>query len=69
MTIIGIEKQGDGSWHLLVFDPSNRDPESIKVKNRNSVKKQKKYPQFDLLLEPYRRGGKYLSKYDEFEVL
>ncbi|RKP04991.1 peptidase family C78-domain-containing protein, partial [Thamnocephalis sphaerospora] len=68
MTIVGVEKQGDGSWNLLVLDPSNRDPESIK-KSRKSVDKRKRYPQFDLLLEPYRRGEKYLSKYDEFEVL
>ncbi|RYP48970.1 hypothetical protein DL768_005242 [Monosporascus sp. mg162] len=65
LTIIGLEKRMDGAMELLVFDPVFRDPDSItryvgrKVKHRNP----------DLALKLYRRGGKYLKKYHEFEIL
>ncbi|RYP11757.1 hypothetical protein DL765_007599 [Monosporascus sp. GIB2] len=65
LTIIGIEKRLDGAMELLVFDPVFRDPDSItryvgrKIKHKNP----------DLALKLYRRGGKYLKKYHEFEIL
>lgn len=66
MTIVGIEKRGDGALELLVFDPMFRDPPAIRglvgrvLKSNASV---------DKSLKLYRRGNRYLKKYHEFEVL
>lgn len=67
MTIIGFERSNDGSSHLLVFDPSYRDSSLV----RGWVGKTVRHPEskVDNVLSHYRRGTKYLRKYNEFEVL
>jgi len=66
MTIIGFEKRRDGSKNLIVFDPMFHDAvgvsrfvgqEVIGCKNPGE------------LLKAYRREGKYLKRYSEFEML
>lgn len=65
MTIVGFEKQKNGSKNLLVFDPMFSDASSIV---RLSGKKfEHRFP--DMALKPYRRGNKYLKQYREFEIL
>jgi hypothetical protein len=65
MTIIGFEQKKDGSKNLLVFDPMFHDASEILKLVGNTFKH--KYPQD--LLKAYRRGTKYLQKYNEFEIL
>lgn len=65
MTIVGIEKQRDGSVNLLVFDPMFRD--SSVILERVGQKFTYKHP--DHALKAYRRGSKYLRRYREFELL
>lgn len=67
LTIIGIEKQRDKGFNLLVFDPSFRDPAGV----RELVDETVKVPKHKIggLLDAYRRGTKYFRKYGEFEVL
>ncbi|CAM1508528.1 Fc.00g053760.m01.CDS01 [Cosmosporella sp. VM-42] len=67
LTIVGIEKQMDGKVNLLVFDPTFRD--SGKMRHLVGKIFQHKPASADVTLEPYRRGGNYLRKYTEFEVL
>lgn len=50
-----------------MFDPSSRDPESIKKHASKGLKSNA--TRADSLVDPYRRGETYLSKYPEFEVL
>ncbi|KAK3359268.1 peptidase family C78-domain-containing protein [Lasiosphaeria hispida] len=65
MTIIGLEKSRSGGKNLLVFDPMFHDASNI-VK---LVGQKFSHPFPDLALKFYRRGGRYLRKYREFEVL
>ncbi|KXX81765.1 Zinc finger with UFM1-specific peptidase domain protein [Madurella mycetomatis] len=65
LTIIGFEKLKNGAKNLLVFDPSFHDASSIvRLVGQTFV-----HPMPDLALKPYRRGGKYLGNYREFELL
>lgn len=65
LTIIGFERLKNGAKNLLVFDPSFHDASSIvRLVGQTFV-----HPMPDLALKPYRRGGKYLGNYREFELL
>ncbi len=65
MTIIGFEKQKDGSRNLIVFDPMFHDAENVVKLVGTSFTH--KYP--GSILKAYRRGSKYLRKHNEFELL
>lgn len=65
MTIVGLEKQKNGSKNLLIFDPMFSDASGI-VKLVGK-KFEHRFP--DKALKPYRRGSSYLKKYRAFEVL
>ncbi|KAI5921318.1 peptidase family C78-domain-containing protein [Camillea tinctor] len=65
LTIVGFEKHADGTADLLVFDPMFHDPEGI----TNHVGRRFRHKAPDSALKPYRRGRKYLKKYNEFETL
>lgn len=64
---MGFERSLGGGSCLYVFDPSSRDPESIKKHASKGLKSNA--TRADSLVDPYRRGETYLSKYPEFEVL
>jgi hypothetical protein len=65
MTIVGFEKQTDGTRNLIVFDPMFHDASNIiKLIGRTFVHKDP-----EDLLRAYRRGNKYLKRYNEFELL
>jgi hypothetical protein len=65
MTIVGFERKIDGSKNLLVFDPMFHDAESlIKLVGRRF-----KHRAPEDALKAYRRGVKYLKRYNEFELL
>ncbi|KND93430.1 hypothetical protein TOPH_01884 [Tolypocladium ophioglossoides CBS 100239] len=64
---VGMERQQDNQARLLVFDPSRGDSKSIKRLIGKVV--DRGVPKVGSLLKPYRRGTKYLSKHDEFEIL
>lgn len=67
MTIVGFERSREGQANLLVFDPSVRDSSVV----RGFVGKKIRHPESKAhsVLEPYRRGSRYLRRYNEFEVL
>ncbi|EXV05111.1 peptidase C78 family protein [Metarhizium robertsii] len=67
LTVVGFERSLGGGSYLYVFDPSSRDPESIKKHTSKGLKSNA--TRADSLVDPYRRGETYLSKYPEFEVL
>jgi hypothetical protein len=70
MTIVGFEKREDGRKRLLVFDPSFKDPWVVRkligkdFRGRTLV-------QFhvSVSLNAYRRGIKYLRKFEGFEIM
>ena len=66
MTIVGLEQRKDGSKNLLVFDPMFHDNANVLrlVGNENFKTKSP-----EDMLKAYRRGVKYLRKYNEFEIL
>ncbi|KAH6658365.1 peptidase family C78-domain-containing protein [Truncatella angustata] len=66
LTIVGFEKKHNGGRELIVFDPMFNDSDSVMklVGQRTfSVKSP------DSMLKLYRRGNKYLKRYNEFEIL
>ncbi|ESZ99444.1 hypothetical protein SBOR_0206 [Sclerotinia borealis F-4128] len=65
MTIIGFEKQTDGTKNILVFDPMFHDASKVVKFVDGPVRH--KHP--GDLLKAYRRGNKYLKRYNEFELL
>ncbi|KAJ5033468.1 uncharacterized protein L3040_008583 [Drepanopeziza brunnea f. sp. 'multigermtubi'] len=65
MTIIGFEKRKDGSKNLIVFDPMFHDATNI----TRFIGQSFKHSNPSDLLKAYRRGVKYLKKYDSFELL
>jgi hypothetical protein len=65
MTIIGFEKSTDGTRNILVFDPMFHDSNEITRRIGHNFTTQKAGE----ILRAYRRGGKYLRRYKEFEVL
>lgn len=67
LTVVGFERGIGGESYLYVFDPSSRDPETIKKHRGKGLKGSD--IKIDSLIETYRRGEKYLSKHLEFEAL
>ncbi|KUJ20197.1 DUF1671-domain-containing protein [Mollisia scopiformis] len=65
MTIVGFEKQKDGSRNIIVFDPMFHD--AADVTKLIGTEFTHRYP--GDLLKAYRRGVKYLRRYGEFEIL
>ncbi|KAH9221152.1 peptidase family C78-domain-containing protein [Leptodontidium sp. 2 PMI_412] len=65
MTIIGFERKRDGSKNLIVFDPMFHD--AANVTKLIGMSFRAKHPADHL--RAYRRGVKYLKKYNEFELL
>jgi hypothetical protein len=65
MTIVGFERKVDGSKNLIVFDPNSHD--ATNVTKLIDIKFMHKQPKD--VLGAYRRGVKYLKKYNEFELL
>ncbi|KAI9683138.1 MAG: hypothetical protein M1829_005929 [Trizodia sp. TS-e1964] len=65
LTIIGIERRKDGSRNLLVFDPMFKS--SPAVRRLIGVNFRHNYPED--LLKAYRRGERYLRRYNAFELL
>ncbi|KAK3945088.1 DUF1671-domain-containing protein [Diplogelasinospora grovesii] len=65
LTIIGFERQKDGSKNLIVFDPAFGDNFIVK----GLIGKRFEHSLPDLALRPYRRGHRYLGRYNAFEVL
>ncbi|PHH64872.1 hypothetical protein CDD81_3729 [Ophiocordyceps australis] len=68
VTIVGFERQKDEQAHILVFDPWRRDSSWIRKLGRGGVMEGPMSRSMQLL-EPYRRGVKYLSRHAEFETL
>lgn len=81
MTIIGFERKTNGSRNLLVFDPMFHDAPNVSKlvgeefllnpssqSNENGKTKARVQEPKDMLTA-YRRGTKYLRRYNEFEVL
>lgn len=66
MTIVGFERKRDGSKNLIVFDPMFHDASNI-MRLVDAPPLVHKAPAD--LLKAYRRGVKYLKKYNEFEIL
>ena len=66
MTIVGFEQKKDGSKNLIVFDPMFHDNANVMrlVGNDNFRTKSP-----EDMLRAYRRGVKYLKKFNEFEIL
>lgn len=65
MTIVGFERKIDNEPRLLVFDPMFRGAyytARLADSQCNNSRAKK-------ALKPYRRGQKYLRKYNEFEIL
>lgn len=68
MTVVGIEKRKNGSRSLLVFDPAyNPSKEMLKMLNLASATNSDT-PSISLI-KPYRRGKRYLKRYQAFETL
>jgi hypothetical protein len=65
MTIIGLERQVDGTRNLLVFDSSHATSEPMK----RLVANQRAHSSVRRLLDPYRRSDSSLSKWKEFEII
>jgi len=65
MTIIGFERKRDGSKNLIVFDPMFHDAQNITKLIGTSFKAKNPADH----MRAYRRGTKYLRKYNEFELL
>lgn len=65
MTIVGFERKKDGSKNLIVFDPMFHDAQNVTKLIGLSFRHKNPADQ----LRAYRRGVKYLRKYNEFELL
>jgi hypothetical protein len=66
MTIVGFEQKKDGSKDLIVFDPMFHDNANVL---RLVDKKNFRIKSPEDMLRAYRRGVKYLKKFNEFEIL
>ncbi|OAA64623.1 DUF1671 domain containing protein [Niveomyces insectorum RCEF 264] len=66
LTIVGIEKTKTGQTNLLVFDPILRNGLSVvRLVGRRHFEHH--FP--DALLRGYRRGPRYLARFEAFEIL
>lgn len=67
MTIIGLERDKSGARNLIVFDPMFHDASTI---TRLIGKEVHPHPMAaNMAVNSYRRGSKYLGKYEQFEVI
>ncbi|PMD43403.1 DUF1671-domain-containing protein [Hyaloscypha variabilis F] len=66
MTIVGFERKVDGSKDIIVFDPMFHDSSNVTqlIDIHRFIVKQP-----EDALRAYRRGVKYLKRYNEFELL
>ncbi|KAI8965651.1 DUF1671-domain-containing protein [Daldinia sp. FL1419] len=67
MTIIGIERQPSGNRNLIVFDPSYADHSNVTRYVDGTRPVEHSHP--DRAIKFYRRGPRYLSKYQAFELM
>ncbi|KAH7318786.1 peptidase family C78-domain-containing protein [Stachybotrys elegans] len=67
MTIVGYEQLKNGNGQLLVFDPAYRDASSVRRLVHTEARC--KAHEADYLLKAYRRGRRYLGRFNEFELL
>jgi len=65
MTIVGFERKTDGSKNLIVFDPMFHDASGVTKLIGREFRSKAPHD----LLRAYRRGVKYLKRYNEFELL
>lgn len=65
MTIVGFERKANGSRNLICFDPMFHDNYNV---TKLIGERFRHYDPEDLL-RAYRRGTKYLRRYNEFEIL
>ncbi|KAK0309738.1 hypothetical protein LTR01_003935 [Friedmanniomyces endolithicus] len=65
MTIVGLQRNRDGSRELLVFDPSFET--SVAMRTLLSGKRSR--AQLENLLKPYRRSDQSLARWEEFEIV
>lgn len=65
MTIVGFERKANGSRNLICFDPMFHDNQSV----TNLIGERFRHYDPEDLLRAYRRGTKYLRRYNEFEIL
>lgn len=68
LTIVGFERNWKNESFLYVFDPSSRDPRAIKKYSRSDRLKNGG-SKMESVIDVYRRGKRYLSKHDNFELL
>lgn len=78
MTIIGFERHLNGSRNLLVFDPMFHDAPNVSKLVGESLEPAENFvagggrrrgEEAGQMLKAYRRGTKYLRRYNEFEIL
>lgn len=70
MTIVGLEETTKGERNLLVLDPMFSDPYHVRRLVGRDLKGEKMVGAWvEVLLKAYRRGNKYLGRFDAFEVL
>ncbi|KAM3417946.1 hypothetical protein BST61_g6158 [Cercospora zeina] len=65
MSIVGLERQRNGSRNLLVFDSSFKTSKPMRL----LAEGQRAHSTVSDLLKPYRRSDQSLTKWDEFELL
>jgi zinc finger-containing ubiquitin peptidase 1 len=65
LTIVGIERRIDGARNLIVFDPMFKPAAPMK----RLVGVTFRYQNPSELLKAYRRGDKYLKRFNDFELL
>ncbi|TKA38190.1 hypothetical protein B0A54_09130 [Friedmanniomyces endolithicus] len=65
MTIVGLQRNRDGSRELLVFDPSFET--SVAMRTLLSGKRSR--AQLENLLKPYRRSDQSWARWEEFEIM
>lgn len=70
LTIIGFERKVNGARNLLVFDPMFHDAPGVsRLVGEEVGGKLGKGVEAEDLLRAYRRGSRYLKRYNEFEIL
>ncbi|KAK0813749.1 hypothetical protein LTR02_001405 [Friedmanniomyces endolithicus] len=65
MTIVGLQRNRDGSRELLVFDPSFETSAAM----RTLLSGKRSRAQLENLLKPYRRSDQSLARWEEFETV
>ncbi|KAK1822865.1 hypothetical protein LTR12_002790 [Friedmanniomyces endolithicus] len=65
MTIVGLQRNRDGSRELLVFDPSFETSATM----RTLLSGRRSRAQLEIILKPYRRSDQSLARWEEFEIV